>query len=113
MGMDEDGSGCITYDEWRNSLDRKDVRDYMSALDIDMSEADVLFSLLDRDGDGHIDLVEFVEGMHRLKGEAKSSDIQLLIMQGRQMMCLCQDLRDILNLEKKGTASQAFGGMSA
>jgi len=84
--IDESGDGVITRDEFLDSMDRKrDVREFMDALNIDNDDVDGLFELLDRDMDGVVDVVEFVRGMERLKGEAKAADIQMLIMRSQRI----------------------------
>jgi len=89
--MDSDQNGYISYDEFMRALERRDVQDFLVALDINASEASTLFQMLDANGDGHVDLVEFVDGMSLLKGEAKSSDIQILLMHVRTMICMFRD----------------------
>jgi len=87
--MDCSGDGAITRDEFLSSFSRPDVKQFMSALSIELDDAHNMFTLLDRNMDGTVDIVEFVMGMERLRGEAKSSDIHFLIMQ-------CQHIIDIL-----------------
>jgi len=79
--MDTEGHGFITRDEFMRGMHRYEVREFMRALSIDLKDADKMYSLLDRNNDGMVDIVEFVQGMEKMRGEAKSSDIHFLMMQ--------------------------------
>merc|ERR1712217_913271 len=95
--IDADASGELTYDEFTASLKRQETQDFMLAPQVDLGQAQTLFNIMDRNGDGRVDLIEFVEGMEKLNSEAKGSDIQMLILQGKQVMQVCTDLRDIID----------------
>lgn len=94
--MDSDSDGKISYQEFCQSTVRPEVHEYLDALEIDISHAGKLFTLLDQDGDGMVDLREFVEGMCKLKGEAKSSDIQVLMMQVNRIVRQGEALKKIV-----------------
>jgi len=84
--MDTSGDGVITREEFLNSFSRQEVKEFMYALSIDLEDASNMFTLLDRNVDGNVDIVEFVMGMEKLRGEAKSSDIHFLILQCQHIM---------------------------
>jgi len=84
--IDTDKTGIISRDELTQSLESDNVKDYFNALSIDTDNVAQLMDLLDADGDGAIDISEFVDGCQRLKGEAKSFDIHMLMMQNRQVL---------------------------
>jgi len=79
--VDVDKSGEISSGEMERFWDDPNLRQYISALDIDVDDAWILFRLLDRDGSGSVDITEFCEGCFRLKGEAKSTDMQLMMLE--------------------------------
>jgi len=85
--IDVDGSGMITQDELRSFLDDESLQlqSYFEALELDAEDAKALFKLLDRDDSGEIHMYEFCEGCMRLKGEAKSFDINCLLHYSRRM----------------------------
>merc|ERR1712190_180155 len=58
----------------------------MGALEITAFDARSMFKLLDRDGSGLIDIDEFCDGCLRMKGEAKSFDIQCLIYESQRLI---------------------------
>lgn len=94
--MDTDGNDTLTQEEFKASLERKDVAEYLDALSVDSTEAELLFMLLDKDGDGCVDIEEFVAGMQKLQGEAKSFDIHLLMHANRQVLYMCSGMLDLV-----------------
>jgi len=79
VDTDKDGSGQVDWDEFKSVLDKKALRDYFKALDVDISEAKGVFQLLDGDASGSIDGVEFVSGCMRMQGPAKALEVKLLL----------------------------------
>jgi len=55
-----------------------------------------LSSLLSWDGDGVIDIVEFVEGVNKLKGDVKKSDLHMLIRQNCKVLNAIQEFIDLV-----------------
>lgn len=51
------------------------VRAYFQALDLDVSQAHEVFDLLDVGGTGYVTVNEFVDGILRLRGQARSIDV--------------------------------------
>lgn len=79
--IDVDDSGAITSDEMESFWDDPNLRQYISALDINVEDARTLFRLLDRDGTQLVDIGDFCEGCLRLKGEAKALDMHLMMLE--------------------------------
>jgi len=71
---DTSGDGKITFLEFEEFLADPRVVTYLATLELDASETENLFSMLD-DGDGSVTAEEFVEGAVRLKGVARSQDV--------------------------------------
>jgi len=80
-------SGEISWDGFVCKLDTLEMQEIFKEIDIDISEAKGLFKLLDTDESNSIDVAEFINGFTRLRGPAKSLDLQLLM---REMMRLSQ-----------------------
>merc|ERR1712032_441553 len=59
-------------------------RQYMLSLEVDAHDMVTLFRLMD-DGDGVINLTEFVEGVSAMRGTAKSLDMLVLLRVTRQI----------------------------
>merc|ERR1711870_191321 len=83
---DRSGDGVISEAEFLASMERQDVTEFLEALNIGTDDAANIFTLLDRNGDGLVDIVEFVTGMEKLRGQAKSSDLQLILLQNQKVM---------------------------
>merc|ERR1740123_2536944 len=81
--MDVDGSGEITAVEMESFLSDPRLKVYLCALGITAESTRMLFDLVDVDQSGKIDMDEFCEGCLRLQGEAKSTDVHMLIYQVR------------------------------
>merc|ERR1740121_2840658 len=50
----------------------------LASLDLEISDVDAFFNLLDYDGNGAVDIDEFTLGCMRLKGTARSLDVARL-----------------------------------
>lgn len=83
--IDTDGSGIINLEELGECLADERLQMYLAALDLDTSDAATLFTLLDWDDSGSIDINEFCEGCLKLKGEARSFDINCLLYNVRKL----------------------------
>jgi len=84
--IDTDNTGVITMEEMNVALETEHIRKTFEALGIDIDEVSQLLSMLDADGDGVLDIAEFVDGIQKLKIEAKSWDVHILMMQSRQIL---------------------------
>mmetsp|Transcript_27688 Transcript_27688/g.50598 ORF Transcript_27688/g.50598 Transcript_27688/m.50598 type:complete len:431 (+) Transcript_27688:1106-2398(+) len=79
MDADSDGSGTLSWEEFKDYLQHPKVKAYFQSFGLKVSEAHILFQLLDRDGSNKISVDEFLEGCWRLKGEARSIDVNMLL----------------------------------
>ncbi|CAE7241336.1 SCN11A [Symbiodinium sp. CCMP2592] len=79
---DESGDGVIDLDEFRKIFELEEIRTWLSAQDLPVSNPDLLFRLLD-DGDGGLTAEELVKGVDRLKGSAKGMDLEAFVMEHR------------------------------
>eukprot|EP00929_Paragymnodinium_shiwhaense_P107350 TRINITY_DN73448_c0_g1_i1.p1 TRINITY_DN73448_c0_g1~~TRINITY_DN73448_c0_g1_i1.p1 ORF type:complete len:654 (-),score=157.09 TRINITY_DN73448_c0_g1_i1:155-2116(-) len=75
MGGGEDG---LSLEVFQNNLSQKAVREYFALLELDVSDAWLLFKLLDEDESGLVDAEEFVAGCLKLKGSARGIDLAKL-----------------------------------
>eukprot|EP00927_Polykrikos_kofoidii_P042167 TRINITY_DN3601_c0_g3_i1.p1 TRINITY_DN3601_c0_g3~~TRINITY_DN3601_c0_g3_i1.p1 ORF type:complete len:900 (-),score=148.65 TRINITY_DN3601_c0_g3_i1:61-2649(-) len=82
---DRDDSGEVTWEEFEGRLEAEEMQEYFKAIDVDISEAKGLFKLIDADGSGSIDAVEFVSGCMRLRGPAKALELALLLHETNRM----------------------------
>jgi len=70
--------GTVSFEDFKDQFETQAVHEYFALLDLDISDAYMLFTLLDEDESGGIDIEEFVEGCLRLKGAARSIDLAIL-----------------------------------
>merc|ERR1711879_627075 len=82
---DHDESGTLSWDEFLEHLQKSEVKAYFQALDLDVSHAQSLFEMLDTDDSGSVSIDEFVEGCVRMRGGARSIDVNLVLMQCRKL----------------------------
>lgn len=82
---DTDKSGTLSWEEFRTYLKDRHVKAYFQTMELDVSQAHKLFELLDQNGDNSVTIDEFLDGCLRLKGQAKSIDLNLLIMMSRKL----------------------------
>merc|ERR1712137_554470 len=79
--IDKDDSGTLSLDEMNDFIKCEDpqLREYFEALELNASSVRTLFALLDIDKSGSVDIEEFCRGCLRLRGEARSFDINCLM----------------------------------
>ncbi|CAE7213099.1 unnamed protein product [Symbiodinium sp. CCMP2592] len=94
--LDSDGSGALDEGEFKEALKDPRFKIWMAALDLQSSDAENLFKLLD-DGDGQISYQEFLAGAKRLKGTAQSIDLVTLMRSSGQMQVDIQELRSTVD----------------
>jgi len=93
---DSDGSGQLSQRELEEHLKDARVKAYFASLDIEVSQATDLFSLLDVDDSGNIALEEFLGGCMRLRGSASSMDVNLTLWEIEKLMCkVCAFSKDV------------------
>merc|ERR1711920_461243 len=57
----------------------KKVKAYFQSLEIDVSQAHMLFDLLDADGSNNVTIDEFLDGCTRLRGQASKTEMSMLL----------------------------------
>jgi len=82
------------------------VRLWLSEFGIDSSDAQMLFELLDHDGNGSIMHEEFVQGLTKLKEEARSQDlvpmitiVKRILVQSKEILQTCQQVAATVSAE--------------
>merc|ERR1719356_2432596 len=89
--IDADGSGKLSRAEMDKAMRIKKVRHKLQKLDIMPKDIAELWEILD-DGDGELDSEEFVNGIRRLRGEARSKDILRLYREVRVLETFCDQI---------------------
>jgi len=108
---DQSGDGTISRDEFEVLLDNPRVKTYMGILGLDIHETSSLFRLLD-DGDGAITYEEFVSGVLRMKGQARSQDVVAILHENRKILVQITEMYRMLfklsqQLAKKGEIAES------
>lgn len=76
--LDDNQSGFFTLDEFEDKLEDERVVSYFNVLNLDISDARMLFTLLDYDQSGEVAIEEFLAGCFKLKGESRSLDLAIM-----------------------------------
>jgi len=76
-------TGKITLDEFEASMKDEKLLAYFASIELSIDEAFSLFKLLDRDGEHELDIDAFVTGCLKLRGQAKSIDIAMMMYETR------------------------------
>lgn len=81
---DSSGDGHVDWNEFQDIISDRRLTMQLQALDFDANVCEGMFGLLD-DGDGKISFQEFIAGVKRLKGPAKSVDVVIMAQQQTKM----------------------------
>lgn len=101
--VDINGSGTVSWKQFRTLLANQDVRAYFRSLEIDVVDARAVFDLLDFDDNGRLDAHEFVMGMTQLKGNAKALDVARLRHGNLQVLHRLDKLQEMLQELQRDT----------
>lgn len=74
LQVDYDQSGNLTQNEFQSLLKHKDITMCLQTLDIPPYQANHLFTLIDADESGHVEIDEFLRGVEMLQGTLKAID---------------------------------------
>jgi len=101
--VDLDGNGFLTIDEWRVGLENHNITDALYALGVPLAECENLWHMIDADGDGIVDIKEFVFGMTRMRGWAKSADMVILLHGVQQILKILHDAHPHMRPDRLAT----------
>merc|ERR1712032_537682 len=93
LEADENSDGVLSLEEFRNVVSDPLVRTWLASMDLDMRDVDALFRLIGN-GDVGITSEQLIVGVERLKGAARSIDLNSLMVQHQELQNLvasCQD----------------------
>jgi hypothetical protein len=97
MAIDQDEDGKINFEEFSTSLERDDVRDFIAALQLEITDAQGFFALLDENASGCVNIAEFITGMTKLRGDARSVDVHMMLHETRCLIKMVCGLIDYLH----------------
>jgi hypothetical protein len=73
--LDEDSDGVVGFDDFRDLVRQPRMKVFMSALGLEVNDAEEVFKMLDMQGERELNINTLMDGFTRLKGAAKSIDI--------------------------------------
>eukprot|EP00811_Abedinium_folium_P007045 NODE_1649_length_2410_cov_11.916338.p1 GENE.NODE_1649_length_2410_cov_11.916338~~NODE_1649_length_2410_cov_11.916338.p1 ORF type:complete len:656 (+),score=142.71 NODE_1649_length_2410_cov_11.916338:1-1968(+) len=76
---DSGKDGTVSPEEFADVLNVPEMRVWFAAQDLEVSDAELLFQLLDDNNDGHLSVDELTVGVARLKGPARSFHLHALM----------------------------------
>ncbi|CAE8609884.1 unnamed protein product, partial [Polarella glacialis] len=105
--LDDDGSGKFTMEEFELRLSDERVGAYFSASKLDVSDAKVLFGLLDHDQSNEVSIDEFVSGCYKLQGEARSLDAKVMQFEVKFLKDAVLQLVDLMRHGECGSPARS------
>merc|ERR1712087_814909 len=90
---DCDGSGTLSWEEFEQHMQNRQVKAYFQALDLDITQAHKLFELLDVDNNNDVSLDEFLSGCARLRGGASNVDLNVILLHVQRLTSQVGQLR--------------------
>jgi hypothetical protein len=96
QAIDTNGDDKISAEDFSSALQRTDVKEFLSAMHVEIPHVGAFFDMLDQNSDGEVDILEFVTGMQKLRGEAKSVDIHMMMHQNMKTLQMVTGLVDAL-----------------
>merc|ERR1719456_742392 len=101
--MDDDEAGTISLEEFETRLQDERVIAYFNALKLDVSDARVLFKLLDTDESGEITIGEFMVGCYKLQGESRSLDMKIMQFEMNSLCDLAHEMHHMIREVRERT----------
>merc|ERR1719410_453686 len=83
--MDLEKTGWISHQEMSNALQKDNIAAYFEHLEVEASKVEVLFHVLDSNGDGTISKDEFMQGLHKLNGHTNAADVADMLIVEQKM----------------------------
>jgi len=80
---DEDGSGTISWEEFRHYLENDRVKAYLATQQLDAFDARTLFDILNEGKEEELSIETFIVGCQRLRGIARSVELVAVLQETR------------------------------
>eukprot|EP00403_Amphidinium_massartii_P033243 CAMPEP_0178449998 /NCGR_PEP_ID=MMETSP0689_2-20121128/42870_1 /TAXON_ID=160604 /ORGANISM="Amphidinium massartii, Strain CS-259" /LENGTH=695 /DNA_ID=CAMNT_0020075395 /DNA_START=33 /DNA_END=2121 /DNA_ORIENTATION=- len=99
--LDDSGDNLLDLEEFKAVVDGKDddedsrwIRTWLASMELDVSDVNTLYALLDESNDGRLTADELIDGISRLRGPARSIDMAVQMREHRSMQAAVGELRD-------------------
>merc|ERR1719410_315557 len=83
--MDLDRTGQLSYEEMAKALQKDNIAAYFEHLEVETGKVEILFHVLDTNGDGAISKDEFMQGLRKLHGNANATDVADMLIEEQKM----------------------------
>merc|ERR1712137_1399350 len=103
---DSTNDGFVDRSELCGMLQNVNLKTWLAAQEVECNDGDILFDFLDG-GDGVITSAELIDGIQRLKGAARSIDVNALIRMAVHMDSMMVALDDKVDTIEKTTRTLA------
>jgi len=104
--LDKDGDGFLTREEFQPLISDHVLSTWLHTLDIDTYDLSCLFNIHD-DGDGKLAVGEFIDGLSRVKGAAKSIDLLKVMAAITHMTHRVENIQRTVQENSNGLCSSA------
>jgi hypothetical protein len=102
LEADDSGTGFVTREQFIDVVEDARVKAWLSAMGIEVSDAGIVFEMVD-EGDHRISVHQFVDGLTRLKGAARTIDLVQVLRLVRNCVAVVQDIGDSVGIQKNHT----------
>jgi len=83
--VDVNRTGHISFDMLSRAMQNDAIAAYFEHLDVEPIKVEVLFGMLDINGDGKITKEEFLEGLSKLHGSASATGVATVLVEEKRM----------------------------
>lgn len=96
----------LQLEDFRSFCEDESFSNFLADLDMEARDAMTLFRLLDRDGNGSVEIDEFVDGCLRLRGPAKAVDVATVKFEIRSLRNKLSELSQTIKHVTKSIRGQ-------
>merc|ERR1711920_94057 len=90
--LDHSHDGLITFEEFGPLMKTQTMKNYMATLELEVDDAQNVFTILDLDNEGGITFNEFIQGMKSIRGGARRIDVATLLKLVRRISTIVESM---------------------
>jgi len=92
--LDTSGDGKLSFEEFQQAISLKEVQAFLTMLEVNVSEVHSLWQML-MDETGSISYEAFLEGILKLKGQARAFDVIQLLRNSEDLRLTCKRIEQL------------------